>query len=116
MKKLIDADALLEPVEEEYNKLCDAFNDTSVFQAPHAVALYGALMQEAGAFAGMIVNAQAIDAEPVRHGKWNRQTDTRFGELLNDILICSECGIAFPTAHMIRRSYCPNCGARMDKK
>ena len=55
-----------------------------------------------------------IDAEPVRHGKWIRQTDTRFGEMLNDILICSKCNIAFPTVNMIRRSYCPNCGARMD--
>jgi len=57
-----------------------------------------------------------IDAEPVQHGKWIRQTDTRFGEMLNDILICSECNIAFPTVNMIRRSYCPNCGARMDKE
>ena len=54
------------------------------------------------------------DAQPVRHGKWIRQTDTRFGEMLNDILICSECNIAFPTVNMIRRSYCPNCGSRMD--
>lgn len=56
-----------------------------------------------------------VDAAPVRHGKWIRQTDTRFGEMLNDILICSECQIAFSTVKMIRRSYCPNCGARMDR-
>lgn len=57
-----------------------------------------------------------LKAEPVRHGKWIRQTDTRFGEMLNDILICSECRIAFPTVNMIRRSYCPACGARMDEE
>ncbi len=64
----------------------------------------------------VIFEFPTIDAEPVRHGKWIRQTDTRFGEMLNDILICSECNIAFSTVKMIRRSYCPNCGARMDKK
>ena len=54
-------------------------------------------------------------AQPERKkGKWIRKTDTRFGEMLNDILICSECGIAFSTLNMIRRSYCPNCGARME--
>lgn len=64
----------------------------------------------------IVSNAPTIDAEPVRHGKWIRQTDTRFGEMLNDILICSECNIAFSTLSMIRRSYCPNCGARMDEE
>ena len=48
-----------------------------------------------------------------RTGRWIRKTDTRFGEMLNDILICSECGIAFSTLNMIRRSYCPSCGADM---
>jgi len=64
----------------------------------------------------LIDSMPTIDAEPVRHGKWIRQTDTRFGEMLNDILICSECNVAFSTVKMIRRSYCPNCGARMDKE
>ena len=46
-------------------------------------------------------------------GQWIRETDTRFGEMLNDRLICSKCGIAFPTLTMFRRSYCPNCGIHM---
>ena len=66
--------------------------------------------------ANVVKYAPTVDAVPVRHGKWIRQTDTRFGEMLNDILICSECNIAFPTVNMIRRSYCPNCGARMDEE
>lgn len=52
----------------------------------------------------------------VRHGHWVRHLDTRFGRLLNDIIICSCCGIAFSTEDMIRRSYCPNCGAKMDEE
>ena len=57
-----------------------------------------------------------VDAEPVRHGHWVRHLDTRFGRLLNDIIICSCCGIAFSTEDMIRRSYCPNYGAKMDEE
>ena len=64
----------------------------------------------------MIDMMPTVDALPVRHGKWIRKKDTRFGEMLNDILICSECQIAFSTVTMIRRSYCPNCGARMDEE
>lgn len=56
-----------------------------------------------------------IDAVPIRHGEWIRKTDTRFGPKLNDIIICSECKIAFSTEDMLRRSYCPNCGAKMDE-
>lgn len=59
-------------------------------------------------------NAPTIEAEPIRHGKWVRILDTRFGEKLNDIIGCSVCNIYFSSMDMIRRSYCPNCGARMD--
>ena len=55
-----------------------------------------------------------IDADPIKHGKWIRILDTRFGEKLNDIIGCSVCNIYFSSMDMIRRSYCPNCGARMD--
>ena len=67
-------------------------------------------------FDSIVESQPTVDAVPVRHGKWIRKTDTRFGEMLNDILICSECHIAFSTVTMIRRSYCPNCGARMDEE
>ena len=53
---------------------------------------------------------------PIRHGKWTRRFDTRFTPELNDIVICSECGIAYSTGILSRRSYCPNCGAKMDEE
>jgi len=34
----------------------------------------------------------------------------------NNLIICSECGIAFISDHQIRRAYCPNCGAAMMAK
>lgn len=55
------------------------------------------------------------DAEPIKHGHWTRWLDTRFGRLLNDIIICSNCNVAFSSEQQIRRSYCPNCGAKMDE-
>lgn len=61
-----------------------------------------------------IDDAPTVDAEPVRHGHWIRKFDTRFGPKLNDIIICSNCNIAFSTEDMFRRSYCPSCGAKMD--
>ena len=64
----------------------------------------------------LIWNAPTVDAEPVRHGHWTRKLDTRFGPLLNDMLYCSECGVAFSTDYLIRNSFCPNCGAKMDGK
>ena len=53
--------------------------------------------------------APTIEAEPVRHGKWNDD----FGELPSHAPYgweCSYCGdIAFN-----KHNYCPNCGAKMD--
>lgn len=101
MKRLIDANALIAPLKEEYKKVKQAFDETSVFQAPNDVALYGALMQEVGAVIGMIEDAKTIDAEPVRHGKW----------IIEDgHVCCSECGEISK-----EYNYCPYCGARMDK-
>lgn len=51
--------------------------------------------------------APAVDAEPVRHGRWIRQdnTFTRY--------MCSECESKNHGGH---ENYCPNCGAKMDLK
>lgn len=55
----------------------------------------------------MVKNADAIDAEPVRHGRW-----TGFDPYIGSTE-CSECGykIVFAGA---KYKYCPNCGAKMD--
>lgn len=62
----------------------------------------------------LIRSIPAADVREVGRGKWERRLYTQFGPKLNDILICSNCGIAFSTEVMIRRSYCPNCGAQME--
>ena len=58
------------------------------------------------------IDAQpTIDAEPVRHGKWEMKSDP-FG-FFDEIPVCSECGCT--TKMREKTKYCPNCGARMDK-
>lgn len=119
MTRLIDADALKEPLTDEYKKLNDVFNETSVFKAPNDVALYGALMQEVGAVIGAIDEAPTVDAVPAVHGRWQYGED----ESGYDGYYCSKCfghvrwyGKASEQSitFIEKYNYCPFCGARMD--
>ena len=58
--------------------------------------------------ANSVRRAPAVEAEPVRHGRWNIINDGRGGELLE----CSNCRYTF--RRLFPRYYCPNCGAKMD--
>ena len=53
----------------------------------------------------LIEIAKAVDAEPVRHGRWMPRTYS--------ISECSVCG-KLHFAHEDSWNYCPNCGAKMD--
>lgn len=53
----------------------------------------------------------AVDAEPVRHGKWIFNPSDAF-EAMFAKPKCSECG--FESAD--GGNYCPNCGCRMDEE
>ena len=57
-----------------------------------------------------INNVPTIEAEPVRHGRWEMKPDPYgfFGE----IPVCSECGCT--TKMRDKTKFCPHCGARMD--
>ena len=61
-----------------------------------------------------IRDVPSADVAPVVHGHWERQIRNDLGSKLNDIIICSNCSIAFSSENQVRRSYCPNCGAKMD--
>lgn len=54
-----------------------------------------------------IVAATTIEAEPVRHGRWNVEypTGSDFGR-------CSAC----KTLGNLDWHYCPNCGAKMESE
>ncbi len=53
-----------------------------------------------------IVNAPTIDAEPVRHGRWEEP----YPHDICDCYKCSCCGDMYERAW----NYCPNCGSKMD--
>ena len=48
--------------------------------------------------------APTIEAEPVRHGRWEQD---------GDCVICSECGEEHAWDEY-RATYCEDCGAKMD--
>ena len=53
----------------------------------------------------VVRDAPAVDAEPVRHGRWEKAKAAFHKK-------CSCCGSVL---HMPReRNYCPDCGAKMD--
>jgi DNA-directed RNA polymerase subunit RPC12/RpoP len=63
----------------------------------------------------IIDNAPTIEAEPVKHGKWNCYYDEDFD---SEVIECSKCGERFLSvledAEYFMTNCCPNCGARMD--
>ena len=54
-----------------------------------------------------VVNIHTIEAEPVRHGRWETNSDRP------DSLICSICKCGFDMWKHDPHNYCPNCGAYM---
>ena len=56
-----------------------------------------------------ILDAPAADVAPVRHGRWETNSDRP------DSLICSICKCGFDMWKHDPHNYCPNCGARMDE-
>ncbi len=64
-------------------------------------------------FTTMVAEAPAVEAEPVRHGRW-------VDRMVRDWR-CSECGEAIYKVRNVdgycyddKPNYCPNCGAKMD--
>lgn len=52
----------------------------------------------------------AIEAEPVRHGRWVNSYINFYGHPCH---CCSECGFK---ASYQDKNYCPNCGCKMSKE
>lgn len=62
--------------------------------------------------ADMVLDAPAVDAVPVVHGRWiERETEK---PLILRCVMCSECGTMYQRRHKAYLNYCPNCGAKMD--
>lgn len=61
-----------------------------------------------------VLECKVVDAEPVKHGKWNKRTTIAYcrnGIFIDyDEYLCSEC----QRVTEIKENYCSNCGAKMD--
>lgn len=68
---------------------------------------------DAGQYLISVINeAPTADVVEVRHGKWLPHK-SKYGNDNESVYTCSECGdnIGFQ-----KKTYCPNCGAKMDKE
>lgn len=95
MSRLIDADALKDLEEMEY----------TYFKSPAAVPFY-----EADKVWEVIDYAPTIEAEPVRHGRWETHNQ------VDSVFYCSECKLNVSGFERRWLNYCPNCGVKMDKE
>lgn len=55
----------------------------------------------------------AADVVERKKGKWIKETNPTLGACLQEVYICSVCGVASGCQYSVRRSFCPNCGADM---
>ena len=92
MPRLIDADALIARL--------DAMGKQLLKQGTWKEQEHDGLMHPIA----FVKDAPAIDAEPVRHGRWEWVR----GGFLSQVR-CSECG----TELSYKGNFCPSCGARM---
>lgn len=63
------------------------------------------------AFANLVKRQPTVEAEPIKHGRWDTQILDGIMGNRPQAIFCDKCGqIAFA-----KTNYCPNCGARMDE-
>lgn len=98
--RLIDADALKETICTNVYPIRDIINSQD----------YG--MFWTGGIEKAIDDAPTIDAEPIRHGHWEKQDDLGSTEWQ----LCPICNRITKIDTVFDRvfEYCPHCGAKMD--
>lgn len=106
--RLIDADALIENIRNLYCRNCDKRKGTKrgkivfcydIGDAPCRACNFEYAIED-------LEDAPTVDAEPVRHGQWIKMSEASTWDQKR----CSVCG----DISCCQRSYCPNCGARME--
>lgn len=97
--RLIDADAfLVDSIKEKRFVFCssDMLSEQVIVKT-----VYDEL-------ANALKHAPTVDAEPVRHGRWERGKWATYP----DGYVCDQCN----TGYALPYSHCPNCGAKMDEE
>lgn len=97
--RLIDADSLEKKLTDSLSVGYDTENYNDIAEA-FCAGLMAALYE--------LEHTPTIEAEPVRHGKWERVIATAWSKKVS----CSICRYA---GHN-RYHYCPQCGAKMEEE
>lgn len=65
-----------------------------------------------------IIDAPAVDAEPVRHGKWLKPSRMLPPEYLDNkrCSVCANFALNDRLGRVRLSNYCPSCGAKMDNE
>ena len=98
--RLIDADALLANLEDEpyvWTDTAEEIQERNDWQE----------------FLHFVLGAPTIDAVPMVHGKWIDSAEH------GGYCVCSACHDCYVDGEWViggKWSYCPNCGAKMDKE
>lgn len=58
-----------------------------------------------------INNAPTVDAEPVRHGRWQKKRNPMMYQIVPYVYVCDQCGTTFE----YDTPYCGECGAKMQE-
>ncbi len=96
MTRLIDADALIEKLEQIHSK-----------DFGFEMAIIGTINE--------VKKAPTVEAEPVKHGQWIGISDGYAdGFPVYDEWECSVCGVVYEDEQPPYK-YCPCCGAKMDE-
>ena len=100
-QRLIDANNLIEEIREERCYNCRNFKDMKCDYCGTADYIY------------MIEDMPAADVAPVVHGRWIDK---------GEYAVCTECGVRSGTQYdgvepiPLMTQFCPNCGAKMDRR
>ena len=117
---LISRSALLEALKK--CSMADEFADHGLNWEDLTLEMIRAVKVQGAGIKRIINIAPAVDAVPVRHGKWIYNTNANDWGIGG--YVCSECSakngnlpsgkVASPMA-FVGSKFCPNCGARMDE-
>lgn len=103
MSDLISREAAINALKERYCDGCTYYGVRCKSPLSENCPIYNVI--------STIGIVPAVDAEPVRHGKWTMVED-EYG----DYARCSVCGDEFISweGDCAITNYCPHCGAKMD--
>lgn len=90
--------------------LIDRDNTANILEARSNIHIGTPFQIAFAAAARMVRLLPAVDAAPVRHGRWVPFENKGHWKFIE----CSECNTMYHTCWKAHYHFCPNCGAKMD--